>query len=131
MLWWIGFIVTLVALAAACASSDQTAGPQPSAPPDLTPLVSRLTSSDPDVQELALAPGVRVKPGETVGVLPAGSTLVLKPGTWEVTGVDQADAPYLGRIQASLARSDQPAKNVNLHLVRIGDQWLLYETNPV
>ncbi|MGQ0717523.1 MAG: hypothetical protein ACT4NP_09455 [Pseudonocardiales bacterium] len=73
----------------------------------------------------------RAKPGETAGVLPVGSTLVLQSGTWEVNGVDEAGAPSVGVIQASLIRPGQSAVDVDLYVARLGGQWFLYETSPL
>lgn len=99
--------------------------------PDLTALAKQLTSADPRVQEQALVPGGQADPGQPPGVLPAGSTLQVKPKTWQVTGVDSAGAPAAGRIRARLTRPGQASAEVDLDVFRIGGQWLLYETSPL
>jgi hypothetical protein len=111
-------------------SSELTSTPKP-APPDLTQLLTSLTSSDPVVQDTGLAPALRTHPGSPNGLLPIGSTLAVSPETWEVIGRDRAGEPYLAKIQAALIRPGQPIETASLHLVHLDEQWLLYETSTL
>jgi hypothetical protein len=105
--------------------------PQAQASPDLTSFVSDLTSPDPKVQELAVAPAVRARSGEAPGVLPAGSTIVLVPATWEMSVADEATEILRASIDATVTRPGEPSKDFSLLLVQVGDQWLLYDSRPL
>src|SRR4051794_38191468 len=115
-------VISTLGILAGCTAAEQPTGPP--ATPDLTPLASRLTSSDANVQELALAPAVRASSGETPGVLPAGSSVVLAPVSWVVTNADEATNLYQASIEATETRPGEPAKEFSLLLVLVGEQWL-------
>lgn len=122
----LGLTINLFALTA-CTSSDQpTSGP----PPDLSMVLAHLTSADPALQELALRPEMRAQHDETPGVLPVGSLLVTLPETWAVDGIDGVGSPSSGTVRARLTRPAEAATEVELHVVRIGNEWFLDETSP-
>lgn len=98
--------------------------------PDLTTLVHQLTSADARVQVQALVPTARTGPWQS-GLLPAGSTLRVKPKTWQVTGEDAAGSPVAGRIRAHLTRPGQTAAEIALDVFKVDGRWLLYETSPL
>src|SRR5258708_1485854 len=62
--------------------------------PDLTTIANKLTSSDPKIQQQALAPGGNSLSNQPV--LPVGSSLTLEPNTWASTGLDSTGAPASG-----------------------------------
>jgi hypothetical protein len=117
-------------LLAACSTTPHPPPPPGPATPDLSGLVAGLTAADLSVQEAALAPAVRAAVDETPGILPPGSTLVLKPETWRAIAIDQTGSPTEGVIAGSLTRPGQPAVDVTLHVVNLGGHWLLAETSP-
>lgn len=100
-------------------------------PPDLSSMVARLTSHDPAVQELALRPEMRARPGEPAGVLPARSKLVILPDTWVPGQTDERGLPSSGAVSAELERPGTPVVTVEMQLVRVGDEWFVEETSPV
>lgn len=91
--------------------------------------MNQLTSADPRVEAVALAPGGAPLQGQSATLLPAGSKLAVEPATWEVTGVDSSGAPAAGRIRARLTELGRTAVEVYLELVKLQGRWLLYETS--
>jgi hypothetical protein len=125
----IGLIVIILAALIACSFSTVPERQEPT-PPDFTILVSRISSSDSDVQELALRPEMRARPNETPGLLPAGSSLALELSTWEAGYLDESGAPLSGTIQARLTLSAKPEITIDLHVVRLEDEWFVSESSP-
>jgi hypothetical protein len=126
-------VVLVVALGAlvGCTQSAPPASEQADAIPDLTAFVANLTSPDPSVQERALAPSVRAAAGEAPGVLPPGSTVTLAPSTWSTRRVDDATDLDQATIRATVIRPNEPPADFRLLLVRVGDQWLLYDSSAL
>jgi hypothetical protein len=132
MLWrlLLALVLSLGTLTA-CTQSAQPMAPQAEAVPDLTSLVSHLTSPDPNIQELALVPSVRASAGEAPGVLPPGSQITLAPSTWAMKMADNSSGLYRASIQAAVTRPGLPPANFSLFLAHVGDQWLLYDSRPL
>ncbi len=117
-----------VALSVAVLVSGCTAGSvAPVVPPDLTPVVQRLTAADPAVQQQALVPAVRDPAGSTP-VLPPGSQLSIEPQTWAVTGSDAAGGAVAGTVHARLVRPGGQQGEVLLSVALVDGQWLLFDT---
>jgi len=117
-----GIILAALIVLPCCGSRPPT--------PDLTALVSGLTSTDPGAQEALLAPTVQRGDDETPGVLPPSASIVLLPQTWQEVARDESGAPVEGLVSAFVTLPGGAADQVLLHVVRIGDRWLLAETSP-
>jgi hypothetical protein len=96
----------------------------------LSYLSTRLASPDPSTQETALAPSVRARGGQPPGILPPGSTVTPDLTSWKLGRTRDPFGLQSATVRTKLTRPGQPQTTYELHLLKVGSEWLIYDSGP-